>query len=651
MKPIRISLILLTALLTVPAASMAADERYKETWESLNNYQVPEWYQDAKFGIWPVWGVYSVPAYRGDHAAEWYGRWMYAKDDGSGKESGPGFEKLGLKTAKYHRDTYGDPAKFGYKDLIPLWKAEKWNPDDWAKLAVDSGAKIFLMIALFSDGFSLYGSDCTKWNSVAMGPHRDLVGDMAAAARRRGLKFGVSNHFAFNAAFFSFNHANGYDGTDPRYQDLYSNGKVDEAYVERWWKRTVEIADKFHPDLYYFDWCWNAPPFEEKRPQFVAHFYNRAIEDKKGKVGSPGVVLNYKLEAVKEGCAVLDYERGRSDGIRPMTWQTDTSISKFSWGYSKQDEYYTTTELLHEMIDVVSKNGIYMLSYGPRADGTVPDEYKKPLLEIGAWLERNGECIYATRPFSVYSDMSYGANNKAAKPSQVRFTRNKADTTLYAINTEWPGKTLTLHNFKKGAFDASSLRKVTLLGSAEALAWKQDEQGLSVTLPGKAPDYGHAYPVKFEFSGKIPPLAPPPAFVPSVIAPDANGNLTLTGSTAQVEGETPEYIAAEDQIGVWFNPADYVFWDVSLPKAGTYTVKITYSCDPSAEGSAFTVESGGAKLEGISKSTGNWSTHTTETLGEISLAAGKQTLAVKPKAEPKWKVIGLRSIELTPVTK
>jgi alpha-L-fucosidase len=642
-----LSQILLPSLLwAAPVASMAAEGRYAATWESLKNYQVPEWYQDAKFGIWPVWGVYSVPAYRGDHAGEWYGRWMYAKDDGSGKESGPGFEKLGLKTAKHHRDTYGDPAKFGYKDLIPLWKAERWHPDDWAQLAGDSGAKIFLMIALFSDGFSLYGSDLTQWNSVTMGPHRDLVGDMAAAARKRGLKFGVSNHFAWNAAFFSLNHANGFDGTDPKYQDLYSNGKVDAAYVERWWKRTVEIADKFHPDLYYFDWCWNAPPFEAKRPPFVAHLYNQAIADGKGKVGNPGVVLNYKLQAVQEGCAVLDYERGRSDGIRPMTWQTDTSISKFSWGYSEQDEYYTTTELLHEMIDVVSKNGIYMLSYGPRADGTVPDEYKKPLLEIGAWLKRNGECIYATRAYSAYSDMSSGAGKHVMKPSQVRFTRNKANTTLYAINTQWPGRTLTLQCFKKGGFDASGLRRVTMLGSEEPLAWAQDDQGLTVTLPEAKPDYGHAYPIKFEFAGTIPPPVEPPAYVPTVEVPDASGVIALPASDAQVSGESPEYLAAQDQIGRWFNPSDFVFWDVAVPQAGTYTVKITYSC--AAPGSEFTFEAAGAKLSGVSKITGSWDIYTTETLGEVTLAAGKQQITVKPKAEPTWKVIGLRLIVLEP---
>ena len=185
------------------AACLSHAESYTADWDSLGNYEVPQWYKDAKFGVWPHWGIYSVPAYRGDHAAEWYGRWMYCVENDKPRldeQDRPAFrgyyERRGLKTAAFHRENYGDPADFGYHDFIGLWQAEKWDPDDWAQLAVDAGARFFCMMGMHHDGFALWDSDVTEWNSVGNGPKRDLVGEMRDAAGKRGLKFGVSNHFA-----------------------------------------------------------------------------------------------------------------------------------------------------------------------------------------------------------------------------------------------------------------------------------------------------------------------------------------------------------------------------------------------------------------------------------------------------------------------
>jgi len=502
-----------------------AAEPYQPDWESLGNYRVPEWYQDAKFGIWPHWGVYSVPAYRGDHAAEWYGRWMHCVEkgetelDGRGRARNEHFEQRGLKTAAFHRKTFDDPARFGYHDLAGLWKAEKWDPEAWAQLAVDAGAKFFCMMAMHHDSFALYGSGLTEWNSVDKGPQRDLCAEMKAAAHRRGLKFGVSNHMAWNSGFFSFYHRNGYAKLPghEKLEGLYSDGVVDEAYLERWWQRTTEAVDKLEPDLYYFDWGWNKDPWREANyhARFAAHFYNNGIRSGKGKPGDPGVVLCAKRKDIPVHCAVRDLERRQMDDIQEHVWQTDTSISVHSWGYSTEDEYRSADQLIDSLVDIVSKNGVMMLNFGPKADGTVPEEYKAPLLEMGKWLEVNGEAIYATRPWVLFGEGPELENQRQVHDhtlsytgKHIRFTRNKRNTTLYATALDWPGETMTITMLAAGRLDPATIQSVRLLGSDTGLEWKQTAAGLAITMPAK-PATGHAYPVRIEFSGPIPALAQP----------------------------------------------------------------------------------------------------------------------------------------------
>lgn len=403
-------------LLTLGSRELKGEE-YQANWDSLSHYQVPEWYQDAKFGIWPHWGVYSVPAYRGEHAAEWYGRWMHAVEKGPVRHPKPNhpevtgnqfYDSRGLKTAEHHRETYGGVEEFGCHDFVDQWKAERFDPDEWADLAANSGAKFFCMMAQHHDSFSLYDSDHTEWDSVDKGPKRDLCREVKEAMAKRGLKFGVSNHMAFNSNFFAYYHNNGYADLpgNEAYEDLYSRGVADEAYVDRWWKRTTEAVDKLQPDLYYFDWGWHVGLFKSEgyHPKFAAYFYNAAIAQGKGTFGAPGVVMCSKDHDDPPNAVVRDIERGQMGSIQSNVWQTDTSISVHSWGYAADDEYFSTNELVDQLVDIVSKNGVLMLNFGPKADGTIPAEYKERLLGIGAWLKVCGEAIYATRPFSDFRD-------------------------------------------------------------------------------------------------------------------------------------------------------------------------------------------------------------------------------------------------------
>lgn len=526
-------------LLSLVAVTALAEQAYQPNWESLKNYEAPEWYEDAKLGFWVHWGVYSVPAFMGDHAGEWYGRWMYCKEGQSTRHD------QGLATHNHHIETYGDPAQFGYKDFIPMFKAENFDADQWADLFVAGGAKFFTMMGAHHDCFCLWDTKLSKWNSVNMGPKRDLVGEVATAVRKKGLKFGVSNHTAFNVQFFQWNHINGYDAKDPASRDLYGTPVVlkeglDELRVkpeeqdenkgrwawfarsrdqlrpsprdvQRWIDRTKELADLYQPDLYYFDWGHRLEEFEPGRREFGAHYYNKAIEWGKGTFGSPEVVLNYKSRWYKPGSAVRDYERGGMDKIGDMVWQTDDCVyDDHNWSYVPGVAIKPTNTIVDQLMDVISKRGVLMLSFAPKADGTFPEDQQVMMRELGSWLKTCGEAVYATRPYEVYGEVGshwyekdeHGRKKMIATAEDIRFTRNKANTVLYATLLKWPGEKLLIKTLA-GA-DLSGIKQVKLLGKWWPLKWSVSEQGLEIDLPKNAPEYGMAYPVRITFNNEIP---------------------------------------------------------------------------------------------------------------------------------------------------
>ncbi len=462
-------------------------------WDSLSAYRIPAWYRDAKFGIFIHWGVYSVPAF----GNEWYPRNMYIQ---------------GSAEYKHHLDTYGPQSKFGYKDFIPQFRAEHFDPDAWVDLFERSGARYIVPVAEHCDGFAMYDSSIDAWNAAKMGPHRDIIGALEQATRKRGLHFGVSSHRAEHWWWYSGGMQFDSDVRNSAYAGLYgpaqpsslpgesASGQPDpnhlerwlppnKSYLEDWLARSAELVDKYHPDFFYFDWWIGQPAFKPYLQKFAAYYYNEAS------VRSQKVVLTYKDYDFPENTAVLDIERGKLDALRLLPWQTDTSVSIHSWGYVKNDEYRSAKSLIDELVDVVSKNGNLLLNVGPKADGTIPDEAKVILLEMGHWLNTNGDAIYGSRPWLMYGEGSTIVSSSALNtdrqeftPQDIRFTTNKG--VLYATALGWPANgDLNIHVlWKNTPYLTSPVCSVKLLGTEKELAASQRDDGLHIQLPSVAPD-------------------------------------------------------------------------------------------------------------------------------------------------------------------
>jgi len=464
-------------------AGVIAQGPYSASWDSLEKFKVPKWYEDAKFGIFIHWGVYCVPAFD----SEWYPRNMYLQDN---------------SVFKYHLETYGPQSKFGYKDFIPMFKAEKFNADQWAELFKKAGAKYVVPVAEHHDGFPMYASDLTEWCAAKMGPKRDVVGELAAAVRKQGLHFGASSHRAEHWWFFNGGTAFDSDVNDPRYAGLYGPAQSDKVqpnheYLDNWLARIGEIVNKYHPEIVWFDWWIEQPVFKPYLQKFGAFYYNRAAEWKRE------VAINYKNKAYPERAAVLDIERGQLDTLRPIFWQTDTSVGEKSWGYIKDEKFRTPESLIDELVDIVSKNGCLLLNIGPKSDGTVPDEVQKILLDMGKWLSVNAEAIYATRPWKVYGEgptKVVGGSFKDTATSgytaqDIRFTAK--GNTLYAIGLGWPedGK-LTIKSLASGSeLTKREIKTVQMLGSQAKVKWSRSEEGLVVELPNEKPT-GYPFALK-----------------------------------------------------------------------------------------------------------------------------------------------------------
>ena len=470
---------------------------FRPDWESLQNYKVPEWYMDAKFGIFIHWGVYSVPAF----GNEWYPRNMYSE---------------GSEEYKHHIATYGPQDKFGYKDFIPSFKAEKFDPAAWARLFKEAGAKYVVPVFEHHDGFAMYDCGLSDWTAAKMGPHRDLMGDLAQAVRAEGLHLGASSHRVEHNFFLGVGRTIQSDINDPQYAAFYGpahrwleakNGAplsndftfVSKAWTNDWLARSAEIVQKYHPDLIYFDWWVGQASVREDLTRFVAFYYNETSKN-----GGPVGVIDYKDFAMPEKSAVLDMERGQLAGIRPLYWQTDTSISDKSWGYIENDTFKPPDFVIHQLIDIVSKNGNLLLNIGPRSDGTIPEETQHVLRDVGAWLKVNGDAIYGTRPWKIYGEgptkVAEGAfhdtDTKPYTSEDFRFTK-KGDV-LYAIELGWPANRETvIHTLGSAAGDSPRIVSVALLGSDSKLGFEQRADGLHIQLPEQSPGkYAYSFRIQ-----------------------------------------------------------------------------------------------------------------------------------------------------------
>ena len=471
---------------------------FRADWESLATYQVPEWYKDAKFGIFIHWGVYSVPAF----GSEWYPRNMYIKS---------------TDEYKHQIATYGPLTKFGYKDFIPMFKAEHYDPQAWARLFKDSGARYVVPVFEHHDGFAMYDSGLSDWTAVKMGPRRDLVGDLAAAVRSEGLHLGASSHRIEHDWFMDGGRQIDSDVNDPRFAAFYGPAHrhlhegdddslvkdwtyVSPEYADDWLARDIEIVDKYHPDLIWFDWWIGQPLVRPNLTRFANYYYNHS-----SKLGSIGVI-NYKYDAMNEHSAVLDIERGELAEIRPLYWQTDTSVSNKSWGYIQNDTFKSPEMIVHQLIDIVSKNGNLLLNVGPRSDGTIPSEVQQVLVHVGSWLRVNGEAIYGTRPWKVYGEGPtavaagpfHDTGTRAYTPQDFRFTtKGKA---LYAVELGWPqnGEAVIQSFGTAGTGGAKRVSTVALLGSDQDLQFEQRRDALHIRVPAQAPgNFAYTFRIGF----------------------------------------------------------------------------------------------------------------------------------------------------------
>ena len=470
---------------------------FRPDWESLEKYEAPEWYKDAKFGIFIHWGAYSVPAF----GNEWYPRNMYRE---------------GSDEYKHHIATYGPQDKFGYKDFLPMFKAEKFDPAAWAELFKKAGAKYVVPVAEHHDGFAMYDSGLSDWTVAKMGPHRDTTGELAKAVRAAGLHFGLSSHRVEHNFFLGVGREIPSDVNDPQYAAFYGPAHawispwgaplsndftyVSTAWADDWLARGAELVEKYHPDIVYFDWWIGQALIRRNLTRFAAFYYNSSL-----KYGDHVGVINYKDYAMQEHSGVLDLERGQLGDIRPLYWQTDTSVSNKSWGYIKDDTFKSPEFVVHQLIDIVSKNGNLLLNIGPRADGTIPDEVQQVLLDVGAWLSINGEAIYGSRPWRTYGEgptkVAAGSfhDTDTAKytPADFRFTTKGDD--VYAIGLAWPTSgEVVIHSLAK-TVGSEPVRSVALIGGVAKLHFEQRADGLHVQLPAEPPaKYAYVLRLTFE---------------------------------------------------------------------------------------------------------------------------------------------------------
>jgi len=477
-----------------------AEGPFQPDWSSLAAYRCPEWFRDAKFGIWAHWSCQCEP-----EQGDWYARNMYI-------EGGPDY--------KFHVAHYGHPSKFGFKDVIHQWKAATFDPDKLLGFYKENGAKYFMALAVHCDNLDNYNSKYQPWNSVNVGPHKDLIAGWAAGARKHGLRFGVSVHNG-GWTWRWFETAQGADtkgplagvpydgkltkadgrgqwweGLDP--QDLYAQNhakgaKPDRAYCEKFYLRVKQLWDDYQPDLIYFDDTMLPLHLlggdDAYGLSLYAHFYNSSIRRR----GRNEAVVNAKgLQPIQRKAIVYDIERGKAGDILPEPWQTDTCLG--DWHYRRsifeKHQYKSAASVIKMLVDIVSKNGNLMLSVPLQRGGQPDPDEIKIVAGIGAWLKINGEAIYATRPWKVYGEgPSTVAQEKApydragvkdvgSKPytaEDIRFTQSKDGTALYAVALDAPSAPLRIHSLA-----GRKIAQVTLLGSGAALDWKQEADALVI---------------------------------------------------------------------------------------------------------------------------------------------------------------------------
>ncbi|KIQ25434.1 alpha-L-fucosidase [Flavobacterium sp. MEB061] len=504
---------------------------FEPTWDSLEKYQVPDWFRDAKFGMWAHWGPQCEP-----EAGDWYARGMYQEDSWQ---------------YKYHVEKYGHPSKFGFKDVINVWKADNWNPEELVNLYKDSGAKYFMAMANHHDNLDLYDSKYQpNWNSTKVGPKKDIIAGWEKAARKAGLPFAVSVHAAHAWTWFEtaqrsdkngslagvpydgkLTKADGkgtwWEGLDP--QELYAqnhplserssdngaihgqwnwgNGvaKPSEAYMENFYDRTIDLIDKYNPDMIYFDDTalplW---PVSDAGLRIAAHMYNKSLQKNKT---VQAVITGKILDAQQKKALVWDIEKGQGNDIEPLPWQTDTCLGNWHYdrGVYERKQYKSAKTVIHTLIDAVSKNGNLMLNIPVRGDGSIDELERQIVKEIGVWMKLNSKSIYGTRPWKIFGEgpqlgsagalTAQGFNEGKGKPftsEDIRFVQK--DKILYATVMAWPesGTAIIKNLGKSNLHHIEEIREIRLVSTGQKLKFKQNSNSLEVYFPNQKPEASYA---------------------------------------------------------------------------------------------------------------------------------------------------------------
>jgi len=472
---------------------------YEANWQSLSMHRTPDWLLDAKFGIYAHWGLYAVPEYRGPR----YGKEMYEK---------------GSDVHEYHKKRYGDPADFGYSDFIPLFTADEFDAAEWAKMIKESGARFAGICVIHHDGFGLWDSDVYKWNVGKVGPKRDLYGELAEEIRKNDMKLAATFHHArtFNWRLpknITEQEKKNWDLFDPQFAELFWNevtGKK-EDFARQWQTKVLEVIDKYKPDFLWFDGMASAMKkgaLPEKIVTSVfAHYFNSAQQ------WDAEVDIANKLPASKrynfpEEFGFLCYENSRNrPDFPPREWLTDRAMG-YPWGYVKNKKYIAVDNHINSLVDIVSRNGVFMLSLTPKANGEIPKEEKHIMAEMGKWLSINGEAIYSTKPWRIFGEGPSPVKKYNKKKGRydwlsanftaqdVRFTtKGKA---IYAIALDWPENgELTIKSMNSNEqLSSGGINSIEMLGLKNNLQWSRNGSGLKIDVPKEKPcDYAFAFKI------------------------------------------------------------------------------------------------------------------------------------------------------------
>lgn len=473
-------------------------ENYQANWESLSKHEeAPQWFQDAKFGIYFHWGVYTVPA----NGSEWYPWKMYRED---------------TPEYKHHIKTYGSPEKFGYHHFVPQFTAKKFNADEWASLFKKAGAKFAGPVAQHHDGFAMWDSEVNPWNSVKKGPKRDITGEIAAAIRKNNMKLittfhhsrnlqrhsdkeenwgGFDSHFTYNPKFHT-------SSKDPELSLLYGN-IAEDKFNNYWSDQINEVVNKYKPDMIWFDAWLNYMP-ENRVQQMCADYFNTEKET------GQEVLIGYKQADLPKEVGILDIEQGGRKDITERPWMTDITLSNKSWSYIEGQTYKKTPLVIRNLIDVVSKNGVVLLNVSPKSDGTIPQEQQKVLLEMGDWFSKYGEAIYNTKPYTLFGfgnataeEGHFGGQSATVKytADDIRFTQSKDEKTLYLFYLGVPKKgekfsyrLLARHRYGPN----KKVKRISVLNSNEEVAFSYSSDVLNITIPKSANLNNIANVLRFE---------------------------------------------------------------------------------------------------------------------------------------------------------